>query len=303
MIDGLEADVVTLALAYDIDAHRRARRSCCRRTGRSACRDNSAPYTSTIVFLVRKGNPKGIKDWDDLVKPGVAGDHAEPEDLGRRALELPRRVGLRAASRPAATRPRRKEFVDAALQERAGARLGRARRDHHLRRSAASATCCSPGRTRRCSRSRSSGADKFEIVVPSRQHPGRAAGRAWSTRSSTSTARARSPQAYLEYLYTPEGQEIAAKHYYRPRDRGGGRRSTRRSSRRSTLFTIDEVFGGWQKAQKTHFADGGVFDQIYQPRQVSSRAAIAAIRVARRGAACCPGFGLTLGLHARSTSA
>ena len=107
VIDGLEADVVTLALAYDIDAIAEHATSC-PTDWQTRLPNNSSPYTSTIVFLVRKGNPKGIKDWDDLVKPGVAGHHAQPEDLRRRALELPRRLGLRAATSTAATRPRRR---------------------------------------------------------------------------------------------------------------------------------------------------------------------------------------------------
>ena len=154
----------------------RSKAACIKPDWQKRLPQNSAPYTSTIVFLVRKGNPKGIKDWDDLVEAGRRGHHAEPEDVRRRALELPGRVGLRAASSPAATTRRRSEFVTRALQERAGARLGRARLDDDVRRSAASATCCSPGRTRPTSRSTSAqgqGRDRRAVD----EHPRRAAGR------------------------------------------------------------------------------------------------------------------------------
>ena len=175
VIDGLEADVVTLALEGDIDA-------IAKKTGkipadwRSRLPHNSSPYTSTIVFLVRKGNPKGIKDWGDLVKDGVAGHHAEPEDLRRRALELPRRLGLGQQ----AVRRRRGEdqgLRRRPLQARPGARHRRARLDRPPSPSAASATCCSPGRTRPSWRCDEFGADQFEIVVPPTLDPGRAAGR------------------------------------------------------------------------------------------------------------------------------
>ena len=131
VIDGLQADVVTLGLAADIDAIA-AQAKLLPLNWQSLLPDNSSPYTSTIVFLVRKGNPKGIHDWGDLVRPGIGGDHAEPEDLRWRALELPGRLGLGAG----AARRRRGECArvrDAPLQERAGARHRRARLDHDLR--------------------------------------------------------------------------------------------------------------------------------------------------------------------------
>ena len=166
-----------------------------------------------------QGQPQGHQGLGRPGQAGRRGHHAQPEDLRRRALELPRGLGLRARSSPAATRPRRKDFVDAALQERAGARLRRARLDHHLRRSAASATCCWPGRTRPSWRSRSwartssrSSCRRVSILAEPPVDGGRQGRR-------QAAARARWPQAYLEYLYTPEGQEIAAKHYYRPRRR------------------------------------------------------------------------------------
>ena len=133
--------------------------------------------------------------------------------------------------------------------------------------------------------------------MPSRQHPGRAAGRAWSTRWSTSTARARSPRPTSSSSTRPKGQEIAAQNYLPAAQRRRSPPSTRRSSRSSQLFTIDQVFGGWTKAQKTHFADGGVFDQIYQAEVNGSARRVARRmrrRLSRRGSVL-PGFGLTLG--------
>ena len=149
VIDGLNADVVTLALEADIDAIAKNGGKI-KADWRSRLPDNSSPYTSTIVFLVRKGNPKGIKDWDDLVKPGVAGDHAQPEDLGRRALELSRRLGL---CRPE-IRSRRGEgqgFRRAISIPTCPCSIPARAVPRRPSPNAASATCCSPGRTRRSS--------------------------------------------------------------------------------------------------------------------------------------------------------
>ena len=181
---------------------------------------NSAPYTSTIVFLVRKGNPKGIQDWDDLVKAGRPGDHAQPEDLGRRALELPRRLGLGAAPDRAATTHKAQEFVADALP--------------------ATCRCSTPARAARPRPSSQRGIgdvllaweneaflaleelgpDQFEIVVPSvsilAEPPVAVVDKVVDKHGTREVA-----EAYLEYLYSPAGQEIAAKHYYRPRARAG----------------------------------------------------------------------------------
>ncbi len=148
MIDGLEADVVTLALAYDIDEIAE-RAKLLPADWQKRLPNNSAPYTSTIVFLVRKGNPKGIKDWDDLVKPGVAVITPNPKTSGGARWNFLAAWGY--ALKKYGSEAKAKEFVAAPLQERAGARLGRARLDHDLRRARASATSSSPGRTRRSS--------------------------------------------------------------------------------------------------------------------------------------------------------
>ena len=162
VIDGLPADVVTLALAGDIDAIA-AEGKLLPLNWEQRLPNNSAPYTSTIVFLVRKGNPKNIQDWGDLVR-GRRGDHAESQDLRWCALELPRRVGV-GLQQPGGTEASAREFVRA-LQERAGARHRCARLDHHLR-ATRHWRRCSPGKTRRCWRSASWARDKVEIVVPS----------------------------------------------------------------------------------------------------------------------------------------
>ena len=231
VIDGLEADVRHARARL---RHRRDRRerACSPTDWQKRLPHNSAPYTSTIVFLVRKGNPKGIKDWGDLVKPGVAGDHAEPEDLGRRALELPRGLGATRCGSPAATTRRRSEFVTRALQERARARLGRPRLDRRPSCSAASATCCSPGRTRRYLAVKELGRDKFEIVVPSLSILAEPPVAVVDKVVRQAAARARSRRRTSSILYTPEGQEIAARHYYRPRARGRGAEVRRRASRK-----------------------------------------------------------------------
>ncbi|MCK7582468.1 MAG: sulfate ABC transporter substrate-binding protein [Chromatiales bacterium] len=166
VIDGLEADVVTLALAYDIDAIS-AKGGLLPADWQQRLPHNSAPYTSTIVFLVRKGNPKGIKDWDDLVKPGVQRGHAQPQDLRRRALELSGRLGLCAADSTAATKPRRATSLPGCIRQRPGAGFRRRVAPPPPSSSAASATCYWPGKTRRSWPLKELGKDKFEIVVPS----------------------------------------------------------------------------------------------------------------------------------------
>ncbi len=188
VIDGLEADVVTLALAYDIDA-------IAEKSGRIAIDwakqlpHHGVPYTSTVVFVVRKGNPRQIHDWADLDQAGHGGGHAEPQDLGRRALELPRRLGLGA---PEIRRRRQGARVRArSLPERAGARLGRARLDDHLRTTRDRPGVAGVGE-RSTAPGQRDGPRQVRDRLPQREHPGRATGRALSTRTSTSTGPARS---------------------------------------------------------------------------------------------------------------
>ena len=192
MIDGLDADVVTLALA---ERHRRHRQEGQEDQSRlaDAAANNTAPYTSTIVFLVRKGNPEGHQGLGRPVKDGRPGHHAEPEDLGRRALELSRRLGLGATASTAATRTRPRQFVANLYRTCPGARHRRARLDHDLRPARASATCCSPGRTRPIWRSTNSATTSSRSSSRrSRSSPSRRS--RWSTPMSTPRARARSPR-------------------------------------------------------------------------------------------------------------
>ena len=258
VIDGLEADVVTLALAYDVDAISKA--GLITRGWIKFLPNNSAPYTSTIVFLVRKGNPKGIRDWSDLVKPGVQVITPNPKTSGGArwnylaAWEYAKRQ--KGGSDAKAT-----EFV-AGLYKNvpvldSGARgstttfLERGIGDVLLTWENEAYLALAEAK------------DKVDIVVPSISilaEPSLAVVDKIVDKRGTRAAAC----AYLEYLYSPEGQEIAAKNHYRPRDpkvagKYGG------TFAKVTLFTIDEAFGGWDAAQKTHFADGGTFDQIYRP--------------------------------------
>ena len=293
VIDGLEADVVTLALAYDIDAIAE-HGELLPTDWQARLPHNSAPYTSTIVFLVRKGNPKGIKDWDDLVKPGVAGDHAEPEDLGRRALELPRGLGLRAARSRAATRRRRATFVARALSRTCRCSTPARAARPPPSSSAASATCCSPGRTRRFLALEELGAGQVRDrrAVASASWPSRRSRVVDKVVDKHGTRAV--AEAYLEFLYTPEAQEIAAQALLpAARSRQVAAKYAGDVSRSSSCSPIDEVFGGWAKAQATHFADGGIFDQIYAPVARERRDGRARALAAARSVL--PGFGLTLG--------
>ncbi|MGO9202891.1 MAG: sulfate ABC transporter substrate-binding protein [Limisphaerales bacterium] len=262
VIAGLEADVVTLALAYDIDA--------IARKGKLLSLDwqkrlphNSSPYTSTVVFLVRKGNPKGIKDWDDLVKPGVSVITPNPKASGgarwnylaawgyalkhygqdeAKARDFTARLFrnvpiLESGARSAATTFTQRGIGDALVTWENEAMLSL----------------------------QESGKGQFEIVIPSlsilAEPPV-----AWVDRTVVKRGTRAVAQAYLEYLYGPEGQEIAARHFFRPRLDSVAQRHAA-TFPKINLFTIEEVFGGWQNAQATHFNEGGVFDQILGARR------------------------------------
>lgn len=257
VIDGLEADVVTLALAYDIDElHARAR--LVPADWQKRLPHNSAPYTSTIVFLVRKGNPKGIKDWDDLVRPGVAVVTPNPKTSG----------GARWNYLAAWGHALKKLGSDAKAQQFVAALYGNVPvLDSGARGSLVTFTERGVGdvfiswENEAFLATRELGPDKFQIVVPSSsilaEPPVTVVDKTVDRRGTRDVA-----TAYLQFLYTPEGQEIAAKNHYRPIDPKVAAKYDRQFTKVS-LFTIDELFGGWAKAQKTHFADGGVFDQIY----------------------------------------
>jgi sulfate transport system substrate-binding protein len=262
VIDGLEADVVTLALAYDIDAIA-SKGQLLPADWQKRLPNNSTPYTSTIVFLVRKGNPKGIKDWGDLVKPGVQVITPNPKTSGGARWNYLAAWGY-ALRLPGGSDAKAREFV-AALYHNvpvldAGAR-------------GATTTFAQRGigdvllawENEAFLAVKELGADKLEIVVPSvsilAEPPVAVVDKVVDKHGTRKVA-----EAYLKYLYSPEGQEIAARNYYRPRLSDVAARYAGQFPQ-IPLFTVDEVFGGWQKAQHTHFADGGVFDQIYKPGQ------------------------------------
>jgi len=260
VLNGLAADVVTLALAYDIDA--------LAQNGRllpvdwqKRLPDDSAPYTSTIVFLVRKGNPKKIKDWDDVVKPGVIVVTPNPKTSGgarwaylaawayaldkyghddAKARDFVKRLYRNVPVLDSGARGSTTTFVERGI----GDVLLAWENEAHLA-------------------IKEFGGDKFEIVTPSEsilaEPPVAVVDRVAKKHGTTDVAK-----AYLEYLYSDEGQDIAGRNFYRPRSEKAAAKYADQFAKLK-LVTVDEVFGGWQKAQKTHFADGGTFDQIYQP--------------------------------------
>lgn len=257
VLDGLQADVVTLALAYDVDALAE-KGGLLPREWQKNLPENSAPYTSTIVFLVRKGNPKKIKDWDDLVKPGVAVITPNPKTSGGARWNYLAAWGyalrqnnhdeakarafvtqlfhnvpvLDSGARGATTTFVQRGIGDVLLAWENEALLAR----------------------------KELGADKLELVTPSvsilAEPTVAVVDKVAEKRGTRSVA-----EAYLRFLYTPEGQEIVARNFFRPRNAAVAERYAN-SFAPVTLFTIHDAFGGWQKAQQTHFADNGVFDAL-----------------------------------------
>jgi sulfate transport system substrate-binding protein len=261
VIDGLGADVVTLALAYDVDEISR-RAGLLPADWQQRLPNNSAPYTSTIVFLVRKGNPKKIKDWADLTRPGISVITPNPKTSGGARWNY-LAAWAWAVRQPGGSDASAKDFVGKLYRNvpvlDAGAR-------------GSTTTFVERGigdvllawENEAILAIKELGPDKFEIVVPSLTILAEA-----SVAVVEKVARKHGTydvaKAYLEYLYTDAGQEIAAKHYYRPRNAAIALKYASQFPKVTTV-TVDEAFGGWQKAQATHFADGGVFDQIYLPR-------------------------------------
>jgi sulfate transport system substrate-binding protein len=258
IIDGLEADVATLALAADIDALA-ARGGLIPGNWQTRLKHNSSPYTSTIVFLVRSGNPKGIKDWDDLVKPGVAVITPNPKTSG----------GARWNYLAAWGYGLKHNDNDQAKAQQFVARLfaNVPVLDSGARGSTTTFTERGIGdvlitwENEAFLALKELGADKFQIVVPSlsilAEPPVTVVDRNVDKRGTRKVA-----EAYLEYLYSPEGQEIAAKNFYRPTDEKVAKKYAKQFPKLN-LITIDRAFGGWAKVQKEHFGDGGVFDRIY----------------------------------------
>lgn len=261
VIDGLQADVVTLALAYDIDeiANKGGLLS---KDWQQRLKDNSTPYTSTIVFLVRKGNPKGIKDWNDLTRKGVSVITPNPKTSGGARWNY-LAAWAYAKKKYNGDEKKIKTFMSQLYKNvevlDSGAR-------------GATTTFVERGigdvliawENEAYLSLNELGKDKFEIVNPSlsilAEPPVSVVDKVAEKKGTTKVA-----QAYLNYLYSDEGQEIIAKNYYRPRNQ---KILAKYSSQfpKINLVTIDQEFGGWKKAQETHFNDGGTFDQIYQPK-------------------------------------
>jgi sulfate transport system substrate-binding protein len=259
VIDGLEADVVTLALAYDIDAI--AEKGIVAADWQKRLPQNASPYTSTIVFLVRKGNPKGIKDWNDLVKPGTNVITPNPKTSGGARWNYLAAWGY-ALRQPGGSDAKAQEFVGKLYKNVSVLDSGaRGSTTTFVERGIGDVLIAWENEAYLAVKEL--GPDKFEIVTPSlsilAEPPVAVVDKVVDKRGTRKVA-----QAYLEYLYSPEGQEIAGKNYYRPRDAKAAAKFAKQFAP-VKLFTIDELFGGWQKAQKAHFADGGVFDQLYAP--------------------------------------
>jgi sulfate/thiosulfate-binding protein len=261
VIDGLEADVVTLGLAYDIDAVAAAGLTA--KDWQNRLPQNSAPYTSTVVFVVRKGNPKGIKDWDDLVKPGLSVITANPKTSGGARWNYLAAWGY-ALARNDNDATKAEAFVRQLYQNvpvlDSGARGSTVT---FVQRELGDVLIAWENEAFLALKE--FGADKLEVVTPSISilaEPPVAVVDTVVDRHGTRAA----AEAYLRFLYTPEGQEIIARNFYRPRDPAVAAR-TAGTFAATTLFTIDEKFGGWTQAQQTHFADGGVFDRMATPNR------------------------------------
>jgi sulfate transport system substrate-binding protein len=261
VMDGLEADVVTLALAFDIDAI--AAKGLIATDWQARLPERSAPYTSTIVFLVRQGNPKGIKDWDDLIRPGLTVITPNPKTSGGARWNYLAAWGY-ALTRPGGDEATARAFV-AALFKNAPVLDSGARTATNRFVQQGMGDVLFGWENEALLARKLLGADRLEIVTPSLSilaEPPVALVDAVVDRKGTRAA----AEAYLRFLYTPEGQALAAKHFYRPRAPEVAAQYAAQFPALQ-LFTIDDMFGGWAKAQATHFAGGGVFDSIYSGGQ------------------------------------
>ncbi len=259
VIDGLPADIVTLALSYDIDEIS-AKAKLIPKDWQKRLPHNSSPYTSTIVLLVRKGNPKNIKDWNDLVKPGVSVITPNPKTSGgaRWNYLAAYAYALKQNNNDDA---KAREFVGKIFKNVPVLDSGaRGSTTTFIERGIGDVLLAWENEAFLAQKEL--GPDKFEIVIPSLSilaEPPVTVVDKYAKKHGTEAV----SKAYLEYLYSEEGQEIAAKNYYRPTLESVAAKYEK-SFPKVNLIKIDDVFGGWQKAQKTHFSDGGTFDQIYQ---------------------------------------
>ena len=260
VIDGLQADVVTLALAADIDALAK-NGSLIPANWAARLPHNSAPYTSTIVFLVRKGNPKGIKDWGDLIKPGISVITPNPKTSGGARWNYLAAWGW-ALKQPGGTDASAQAFVQKLYKQVPVLDSGaRGSTTTFAQREMGDVLLAWENEAHLSLKE--FGADKFDIVYPQvsvlAEPPVTIVDKNVDRHGTRAVA-----QAYLEYLYTDEGQEIAARNYYRPIKPAIAAKYSKVFVKIPTLVTIAD-FGGWTKAQATHFADGGIFDKIYTP--------------------------------------
>ena len=258
VIDGLEADVVTLALSADIDAI--AQSGLINQAWQKRLPQNSTPYTSTIVFLVRKGNPRGVKDWNDLVKPGIRVITPNPKTSGGARWNY-LAAWLYAKQLPGGTDATAKAFVAQLLKNVPVLDSGaRGATTTFVQRGIGDVLLSWENEAYLALQEQP---DKVQIAVPSisilAEPPVAVVDKVVDKHGTRALA-----EAYLQYLYSPEGQEIAAKNHYRPRDPKVAEKYAA-SFTKVKLLTIDQAFGGWTAAQKAHFADGGTFDQIYSP--------------------------------------
>lgn len=262
VINGLPADVVTLALAYDVDAIAE-RTNLIPASWQMRLPHNSSPYTSTIVFLVRHGNPKVIRDWDDLARPGIAVVASNPKTPGSArwtylaawGYALKKHGSEEKARAFVAALYRNVPFLDSGSRGATWTFALRGIGDVLLAWENEALLALNEF-----------GPDKFEIVVPSvsilAEPPVTVVDGHADRRGTRKVA-----EAYLAYLYSAEGQGLAAKHYFRPVSPQYASPEDLKRFPMLELFTVDEVFGGWQNAERVHFADGGTFDQIYRPGQ------------------------------------
>jgi sulfate transport system substrate-binding protein len=254
VIDGLEADIVTLGLAYDVDAIQQA--GLIAPGWQKKMPGNSTPFTSTIVFLVRKGNPKGIKDWPDLTRPGISVITPNPKTSGGARWNYLAAYGY-ALTKNNGNQAAAKDFV-ARLYKNVPVLDSGARGSTTTFAQRGIGDVLIAWENEAYLALNELGKDKFQIVLPSlsvlAEPPVAVVDKVVDKHNTRKVA-----TAYLTYLYSKEGQQIGAKHFYRPRFAG-----VKSTLPNIPVFTVDKLFGGWQAAQKTHFADGGVFDQIYR---------------------------------------
>lgn len=261
VIDGLQADVVTLALAYDVDAITE-KAKLFPADWQKRLPNNSAPYTSTIVFLVRKGNPKGIKDWDDLAKSGVSVVTPNPKTSGGARWNYLAAWGW-AEQKYGKDDAKIKDYLTKLFKNVPVLDTGaRGSTTTFVQRDIGDVLLAWENEAYLALKE--FGADKYEIVTPSlsilAEPTVTVVDKVTKKKGTEAVAK-----AYLEYLYSDEGQDIAGKNFYRPRSEKAVAKYSNQFPK-VNLITIDEAFGGWQKAQEKHFSDGGLFDQIYQPK-------------------------------------